>query len=232
MAFKWTEGNHRSGNILDADEFNTSFNAFKGEINGGLDRENLPNNSVSDDEISSTAFVKYSVGSAIRLQNAVEAEAEWFNNGGASAGTQDFLCTNYNNYAGGWKTNTAQKVSSIYQEGMLHVEYNGWYWLRNHIATSNPARNGSPHLQGWCQFRLLLDGNPVVSSGYNYQNVGQVHLIADLPVSTGAHEIALQWRFSANPDPTTITTPTSGTEPDRPIFYYDGGQITVVNRYR
>ena len=232
MAFKWTEGYHRSGNILDADEFNTSFNAFKGEINGGLDRENLPNASISNEELAPQAFVKYAISSGIRLQNAVEAEARWFDNTGSTAGTEDFICMNYNNYAGGWRTNEAQKLSSLYQEGMLHIEYNGWYWLRNHVATSNLSRNGSPHLANWAQFRILLDGNPVVSSGYNYQNVGQIHLVADVPISTGTHEIALQWRFAANPDPTTVTAPTSGTELARPVFYYDGGQITVVNRYR
>ena len=69
MAFKWTEGEHRSGNILDADEFNNSFNAFKGEINGGLDRENLPNDSISNDELASNAMVKYVVVPHIRAQD-------------------------------------------------------------------------------------------------------------------------------------------------------------------
>ena len=82
MAFKWTEGEHRSGNILDVEEFNTSFNAFKGEINGGLDRENLPNDCISNEELSPKALVKYSVKSGMRMQDVVEAQAEWRDNSG------------------------------------------------------------------------------------------------------------------------------------------------------
>ena len=230
MAFKWTEGQHRSGNILDADEFNTSFNAFKGEINGGLDRENLPNASISNDELASNAMVKYSVETGIRLQSSGMRTNTWLNSSGAGAINELFRATDYNRYTGGWVTNNNQKINSLYQEGMLHIEYNGWYWLRNHIAC-NGAQRGLP-LAGWCQFEIAFDGNPVVTSGRNYQNVGQVHLVTDIPVTTGQHEIALRWRVSANPDPTQSTTPTSGTELLRPIFYYDGGQITVVNRYR
>ena len=234
MAFKWTEGDHLNGNILDVEDFNSSFNSVKGEINGGLDRENLPNGSISNDELSSKAFVKYAVQAGVRMQSTVLATATWLNDAGAGAISQPFRCTNYNNYAGGWKTNSAQKVSSLFQEGMLHIEYNGWYWLRNHVATGNPSRNtiAAPHLQGWCQFELLLDGNSVITGGRHYQNVGQTHLVVDIPVSTGVHEVSLRWRFSANPDSTTVTVPTSGSDLARPIFYYDGGQITVINRYR
>jgi hypothetical protein len=228
MAFKWTEGQHRSGNILDADEFNTSFNAFKGEINGGLDRENLPNASVSNDELAPNAFVKYAVQTGIRLQGTGVYTARFLNNAGANI-DQTFRAINYNTYAGGWRTNEAQKINKLFQEGMLHIEYNGWYWLRNHLATANVGRS-TDFLQIWCQFELTLDGNPVATSGYHYQNVGQMHLVADVPISTGKHEIALRWRISPNEDPNLVVTPTVALS--RPIFYYDGGQITVVNRYR
>jgi hypothetical protein len=233
MAFKWTEGEHRSGNILDADEFNNSFNAFKGEINGGLDRENLPNTSISNDELASNAMVKYVVKPNIRMQDTDLYTAQWRDNTGG-AGTsinQTFRSINYDNYSGGWRTNEAYKINTLFQEGMLHVEYNGWYWLRNHVNTGASNRT-SEHLQIWCQFELLLDGNPIVTGGRHYQNVGQVHLVTDVPISTGNHEIALRWRVAANPDAkqTFGVVPTAG--PLRPIFYYDGGQITVINRYR
>jgi hypothetical protein len=229
MAFKWTEGDHRDANILDVDEFNTSFNNTKGELNGGLDRENLPNVSVSNEELSSKALVKYAVQAGVRMQDTVLATADWLDNLGADNQNEQFRCTNYNNYSGGWISNDAQKVSARFEEGMLHIEYNGWYWLRNHVATAAALRT-SNHLQIWCQFELALDGNTVIVSGRHYQNVGQVHLVVDVPISTGTHEIALRWRFSPNPKHSLTLAPTVAAS--RPIFYYDGGQITVVNRYR
>mgnify|MGYP003135673682 CR=1 FL=1 len=228
MAFKWTEGDHRAGNILDVDEFNSSFNNVKGELNGGLDRENLPNASVSNDELAPNAFVKYAVETGIRIQETGLYTARFLNNAGAGI-NQQFRAINYNTYAGGWRTNESQKINKLFQEGMLHIEYNGWYWLRNHLATVNAGRSPNS-LQIWCQFELTLDGNPVVTSGRHYQNVGQTHLVADVPISTGKHEIALRWRISPNEDPDLVVAPTVALS--RPIFYYDGGQITVVNRYR
>jgi len=229
MAFKWTEGDHRSANILGVDEFNTSFNSTKGEINGALDRENLPNASVSNEELSPKALVKYAVRSGVKLQPEVAARADWLDSGGGDNHFAFFKSINYNNYSGGWISNDAQKLSTRFEEGMLHIEYNGWYWLRNHLATGATHRT-SNHLQIWCQFELALDGNAIVVSGRHYQNVGQVHLVADIPVSTGNHEISLRWRCSPNPDHSITLAPTAGAS--RPIFYYDGGQITVVNRYR
>ena len=114
---------------------------------------------------------------------------------------------------------------------MLHIEYNGWYWLRNHINSASATR-GSNALSGWCQFQIVLDGNPIVTSGRHYQNVGQAHLVVDVPIATGNHDISLRWRFMPNPNQDLVTVPTSGNDLARPIFYYDGGQITVINRYR
>jgi len=228
MAFKWTEGDHRSGNILDADEFNTSFNNVKGEINGGLDRENLPNTSVSNEELASDAMVKYVVKSGMRAQNTTYSNAIFTD--GSTLIPQSVRAFNYNRYSGGWRTNEAEKITNeIFQEGMLHIEYNGWYWLRNHVATASSARNtNEKHCQIWCQFQITLDGTPVITGGKHYQNVGQIHLVGDVPISTGKHDIALRWRFASWPG----SFPSGATTITQPVFYYDGGQLTVINRYR
>lgn len=220
MSFKWTEGDHRPGNIVDADEFNTSFNNTKGEINGGLDRENLPNGSVSNEELDSTALVKYVVVSNIRAQDTSVLDLHWGDTaGGPNAFQQDYHAISYNTYAGGWKTNPAYSIGvsgpELFQEGMLHIEFNCWYWLRNHFA------NGG--FQIWGQFQILVDGTPVVTGDRQYQNVGQVHLVADVPISTGSHSIQVRWRITPWPG--------SGSMDD-PVFYYDGGQLTAINRYR
>jgi hypothetical protein len=218
MAFKWTEGYHRSGNILDADEFNTSFNAFKGEINGGLDRENLPNASISNDELASNAMVKYVVVPNIRAQDTSVLDLEWAVTTGGTL-TQEYIAVPYDTYAGGWRTNSAYNIgvssSELFQEGMLHLEFNCWYYMRNHFA------NGTNQI--WCQFQILVDGTPVVTSDRQHQNVGQIHLVADVPISTGSHSVQIRWRITPWPGSAAM---------DDPVFYYDGGQLTAINRYR
>jgi hypothetical protein len=212
MAYKWTEGDARSGNILDVDEFNSSFNNVKGEINGGLDRENLPNNSIGDAALAPNAFIKYAVVPNIKLQGDETKSLTWA--GGAGA-TVNYKAISYNSYSGGWRTNSAQSVNDIFQEGMLHLEFNCWYYLNNHASGGD--------WQLWCQFQILVDGSPVVTADRQYQNVGQVHIAADVPVSTGKHLIQIRWRVSAM---------LGGMPIDNAIFYYDGGQLLVLNRYR
>jgi len=214
MAFKWTEGDHRAGNILDVDEFNGSFNNFKGEVNGGLDRENLPNNSVGDSVLAPNAFIKYVVTPNIRMQGTSTLDLQWNDVGGGTP-TQQYKAISYNTYSGGWKTNPSYSINSLFQEGMLHLEFNSWYYLRNHLA------NGT--IQLWCQFQILVDGSPVVTTDKQYQNVGQIHAVADVPIATGKHLIQIRWRVRAWP---------GGVPMDDPIFYYDGGQLLALNRYR
>ena len=220
MAFKWTEGDHRSGNILDVEEFNTSFNAFKGEINGGLDRENLPNGSVSNQELASNAMVKYVVVPNIRIQGTSTLQLSWDVAATGSVLTQDIRAISHNTYAGSWKTNPAYNINTLFQEGMLHLEFNCWYWSFNSTADGGFSRS--------VQFQILLDGAVVARSGPHLQNVGQIHLVTDVPISTGNHKIELRWRCSA-------FTSTAGNNPvtiNDPVFYYDGGQLTAINRYR
>lgn len=225
MAFKWTEGDHVTSNIVDATEQNASFNNLKGEMNGGLDRENLPNESVSNDELHQSAFVKYAVRTGVRAQNTTTSDATWTD--GVTPIAQKVRAINYNRYSGGWRTNTANTVQTLFQEGMLHIEFNCWYWLRNHFATQSFAtRNGSKPI--WAQFQVLVDGTPVCTTGMLWQNVGQVHAVADVPISTGQHEVSIRWRTAAWPGEAPSGAPVKAS----PVFYYDGGQITVINRYR
>ena len=224
MAFKWTEGDHVTSNIVDADQFNSSFNNVKGEINGGLDRENLPNGSISNEELSPNAFVKYAIVTGVRAQNTeVLLQRQQHDNSGVILST-NLRAISHNTYTGGWITNTAQNIESVFQEGMLHVEFNCWYWLLNALAGGNTSLKT-------LQFRLLFDNMPIADSGIQMQATGQVHIVTDIPVSTGQHKIEIQWKTTAfnGVGSAFVVNP---TVPITPMFYYDGGQILVVNRYR
>lgn len=214
MAYKWTEGDARSGNLVDAEEFNTAYNNLKGELNGGLDRENLKEQSVTNEHLSKNAFLKYVLQDAITLQNAT-AHTKVYQTSAATNFTIERFSIAYDDYSGGWVTNTAQQINSKFEEGMLHVNFNCWYYMASHLATKID--------QTWCQFQIVLDGNPIATSGFHFQNVGTVNLTIDVPIATGTHVIAIRWRF----------TPASGLRAnDEPMFYYDGGQLLALNRYR
>ena len=216
MAYKWTDGDARSANLVDAEEFNIAYNNLKGELNGGLDRENLRDGSVTNNHLSQNAFVKYVLRNGINLQDATSYTKTYTASTGSNF-PQEYFAIAYEKYSGGWVTNTSQQITDTFEEGMLHVNFNCWYWMASHFA------QGAPSAQTWCQFQIVLDGNPIVTSGFHFQNVGTVHLTVDVPIATGSHSVAVRWRLS--PWQTVRATNT-------PVFYYDGGQLLALNRYR
>tara|TARA_R100000781_G_scaffold95679_1_gene59794 strand:- start:805 stop:1434 length:630 start_codon:yes stop_codon:yes gene_type:complete len=209
MPFKWTEAQTRQANIVDTETFDKAYNSVKGVINGGLDRENLRDASVGDAHLSPKAFLKYALRNDIHIQGATNKTLP-----NSTSGARDYVAIGFDTYTGGWKTNSAQGLTSLYKEGMLHVEYNGWYWLSNRKMGSAGSNR--------VMFRVLLDGSPIMETGMLFQNVGQVHLVGDFPIPTGTHTLEVSWQIV-------------GTT-DRPVadalFYYDGGSLLALNRYR
>ena len=215
MSFKWTESQARAGNIFDEEQVNNSYNAIKGEINGGLDRENLPTNSVGSTHCANGAFVKYSVLEGVKVQGALNHATNWSQPSGG------VFAVDMEDNQGGWVPNTTQKIETLFQEGMLQIEFNCWYWMNELSTTGTGAYR---HI--WCRFEILVDGNTVASMAENYQYMSTVHLVANIPISTGTHKIEVRHRVSG-PDATSGTINTA-----LPLFYYDGGTILAINRYR
>ena len=214
MAFKWTDSHARGGNIFDAEQVDSAYNAVKGELNGGLDRENIPTNSVSAIHCTAGSFLKYATLEGIQVHGATNHITNWSQpNGGVFA-------IDMEDHQSGWVTNPA-KLETLFQEGMLQLEFNCWYWL-NEISTTGAG----VYRHIWCRFEILVDGNPVASMAENYQYMSTVHLVANIPISTGVHSIQIRHRVSG-PDDTSGTIDTS-----LPLFYYDGGTILAINRYR
>ena len=48
---RWTEADIRNANIVDYEQFNNEYNASKSTINGGLDRNQIPQNIVGKNNI-------------------------------------------------------------------------------------------------------------------------------------------------------------------------------------
>lgn len=211
MPFKWTEAQTRQSNIVDTETFDKAYNSVKGVINGGLDRENLPNASVGDTHLSVKAFLKYAIRTDIYLQNGTAR----VNTDTTSGHTWNYLATGYDVYSSGWTVNSAQPLVTSLKEGMLHIEFNCWAWL-------NEQEIDDTSYQNWLQFAVIMDGNPVIVSGRYRQNVNQVHLVGDIPVPTGSHELQIAWRLQSR----------NGRRLTDGMMYYGGGSLLALNRYR
>lgn len=205
MPFKWTEGSLRDANIVDEDEFNREYNNYKGVINGGLDRDNLPAASIGQSHLKAGAFLEYNLSSDdVMVQDLT---------------TSQTMLT-FNDALSGWIHNTDQKLSVTTQEGMLHIEFCCWYTLRQDSPdTTGTTRNN----QRWVQAGLLINNNFVAKTSRIYSYAGNVNMSVAVPVASGPQQVHVAFRGSVPP---------GGGSLGLTNFQYNGGQLLLINRYR
>jgi hypothetical protein len=207
MPYRWTEAFIQTSNLLDALEFDKSYNNYKGLINGNLDRENIPEDSITETHIKKGAFHYYYILDDIELDSDYYVEQT----GPASAGPDG---VSYQEFSGGWKTDQ-QYLEETFYEGMAHIEFNCWYWLNDNVTGFAGTE--------YCEFQILYNNLVIARTDRLGSPIGQVHLVADIPVPTGTGKVQLQWR---------IQSPPSGVALNEELFWYSGGTIFCINRRR
>jgi hypothetical protein len=224
MSYKWTEGEPRSANIDDGEEFNRGYEQYKGTLNGNLNRDNISHRSVDFARTKDNAFHK--VGGFF-----ASAASSWFLEGGefvnnttwpeasSPSNTPTFPGWTRKQYGGGWEHTKRVTLSGV-KEGMLKVELHGWV-QSSHIL-DNFKETG-------VEFKIAINGVDVVQTPIYYQHVCPIHAFVDVPVATGSVDADVYWRAEtigsnnlwANHD-------TSGAE----FIYFSGMTILLINRYR
>jgi len=203
------QGEIRTKNIIDGEEFDKIYNSNAEVLNVGLDRENLPENAFTYDKFQDYAFHQYwqeyvkLPESRVTLYDEVIPVTSW-----------DGLI--YENYVGGYETNTFYPVKIETVEGNLHIEFNCYYWFDRLAMTGNVSGD-------WVSWQLLLNNNVVAETHFCYQTKGTIHLVASVPVATGPQEIRVAFRLPSRNSASTVQTQ---------FFYYSGGNILALNRYR
>ena len=222
MSFDWTTRDIRSQNLLEGPEFDRQYNEYKGVLNGGLDQMNLPSQSgsLTDTHMEDQSMMRYVssndvvAGSNKQLHlNETSAEA-------LAVGGLFFQGVTGNKYQGQWVDGTAIPVST--QEGILQVQFNAWFWSAWDLSIFSSPTYGVGY--PWCQFRIQLNDNTIAETGLIYRGRGNVHIVATVPVPqlVGA-DLTVGWRFTGPKDQSVNTTP---------MFWWDGGTIFAINRYR
>jgi hypothetical protein len=118
-------------------------------------------------------------------------------------------------YQGQW-VDTDHSFTVNLQEGMLQLHFNCWYWMQ----LSGTVVDAYP----WCQFRIQLNDNTVAYSGRFYRSRGNAHLTISIPVpQMEGTNLSVGWRMSP---------PKDGAAKDIPMFWFDGGTLFAINRYR
>jgi len=205
MSYRWSEGYIRDSNIVDSDEFNQEYNNYKGVINGGLDRDNLPSNSIGQDQLKTGAFLAYNLSSPNDLM--VQGL-------GTSSSSSAFIT--FNDRTSGWVHNVNQKTSFTAQEGMLQVDFCCWFNLEQKSPGRNPGNR-------WAQMGIVLNNNFIAKTNRIWTYAGNVNMSIAVPVASGPQEVHIAWRAQS---------PESGATMTLSSFTYSGGQLLILNRYR
>lgn len=205
MARRWTEHQPRKGNILDAEGVNAAYDAYKGWINGGIDRT-----SVSESTISGEQLLDYAV-LQVTTSNNKELPTAYQNSTGGDGG---FICLEYGVYSGGWQSGSSFSLTGL-REGMLHVEWSCWCYHYPDQTLFNPK--GS-------RWQLTWNGNPIASTHIIGNHWNNPYIVADIPITGGSGTLAVLWAYKG-PDPTYDLNLNDQ-------FMYGGGNIFIQAVWR
>lgn len=212
MTLKWSEGEPRTGNVVDAGQVNKTYDSFKSTYNGNINRDNIPHGTVKGTHTNNQAFH----GISLFENLAIGAKEESWVNAGSDLGPGGWTASGYE---GGWfrlhKTNTLPM-----NEGMLHIELMG-YTCYNMFKTQ--VTGGQFGNARGLEFKVHVNGMEVVRSPLYTYIIHPVHVVADVPVSGGDKTVEVFWRMDC-----TSSSDTSSLW----LGYFGGLQLFLMNRFR
>lgn len=229
MSHKWDAGFVSSKDVVDGRQYDNSFNNLVGAVNGGLDRENLPNSCIGPTQIAPQSVAKCTIDRQNYEANTTAATgASYWNTFGYHQRGNNLCGILYSDMQGG-QTNMEAAVSTVEtEEGMLSITWKCQQWINSHLVLYNAGGGFTDRysMKG-VYWQVKVDGNVVLSSSSYYQNWSNVLLECAVPISKGTHEVRVEYNFA------------NATERDydiiydnTPVFHFWGGTIFTTNRFR
>tara|TARA_R100000742_G_C4279480_1_gene104171 strand:+ start:3433 stop:4089 length:657 start_codon:yes stop_codon:yes gene_type:complete len=218
MSYIWKEGEPRANNTVDVDGFNNEYNAYKSMLNGGLDRDNIPQNIIGDSEYvydSTNAKTSTPFFRASQVDATFTAEYKGYNTN--TAGNRCFGAARYEEYNSGFVEIATESLQC--KEGMLQIEARGYMYINPVNASTFPKV---------ATLRVTVDNVPVIETTGGYSVfMNSVYLVGSTPVAEGNVTVKLLWKFSPMG---TVTTQSDSVA--SPQFFFDGISMLLLNRFR
>jgi len=205
MTFRWTRRHVRTLNIPYAIGFNAELNHYKGELNSGIDRDNLPTgpSGVTSPMMVDGALHKWGLQSEMEIDVSMQRHP-----------VAPFVGPSYSQYLGGWHVHLDEEVEEDWLEGTLHCVFNGHVWRNTAYASQGRT---------WFKFAILFNGAIVHETDRIYGSIHQVHLECVIPVASGSGKVQVAWRANS---PIGVEAATAD------ILTWAGGKLVAFNRYR
>jgi hypothetical protein len=218
MSYIWKEGEPRANNTVDVDGFNSEYNAYKSMLNGGLDRDNLPQASIGNAEyVYDSTSAKTSTPFFRGVVHHFEMNSDYRVYSNATLGSHSFASATYAVYNSGWVEASSQALQC--KEGMLQIEARGWV----HLSTATAA-----YYPRVVVFQITVDNVPVIETVGGYMApIGAFYLVGSTPVAEGNVRVGFRWKFSPSGS--------DGSNNDAvgyPQMFFAGTSMSILNRFR
>jgi len=192
MAFKYRQVYFEDGDIIDARDWNRNISEFADELNGYLDRDNLPEDVFTYEHVASNGFNEF-------YSNLSDTTAEYR--------TIDGNLTTWQS-----ESDSGDGLGDVTfasdTDGLLIVEWSGhWVWDVNPstqwrpLSADRAAREGvSPYnnvLEHYVKYRLVVDGIVVGSSPRSVWTRAHdsAYMCAAVPLPAGNHKVGIEVRI-------------------------------------
>lgn len=191
MAFKYRQVYFEDGDIIDARDWNRNISEFADELNGYLDRDNLPEDQFTYEHVASNGFNEFysNLSDTTAEHRTIDGNlTTWQSESDAGVGLGDVT----------FASDT---------DGLLVVEWSGsWIWQGTSSdfdwqgASSGSTTATSPYnnvLEHYVKYRLVVDGIVVGSSPRSVwtRAYDSAYMCAAVPLPAGNHKVGIEVRI-------------------------------------
>ena len=224
MSHKWGSGYAEDGAIVISRVVDNAMNPMAQTINGGLDRENLPDDCIDAGRISPQQVMKVSIFSDLANTDVTEwpSPNEWTNN--------DFRGTNlaglnYTALSGGGSSYSATTADVACEEGMLSVRWTCKCWVNTYDLVYDTTGTAQDFGQKAVYWIMKVDGTVVAQTRSYYMTFNNIKLETAIPVMKGTRQIEIVFVFADSQEGDYIYEAA-------PMTHWWGGNLTAMNRIR
>jgi|TARA_R100000458_G_C8265891_1_gene240943 hypothetical protein len=193
MAFKYRQVYFEDGDIIDARDWNRNISEFADELNGYLDRDNLPEDQFTYEHVASNGFNEFysNLSDTTAEHRTIDGNlTTWQSESDAGVGLGDVT----------FASDT---------DGLLVVEWSGsWIWQGTSsdfdwipLSAARASSTGvSPYnnvLEHYVKYRLVVDGIVVSSSPRSVwtRAYDSAYMCAAVPLPAGNHKVGIEVRI-------------------------------------
>ena len=224
MPYRFSKADIVSGSIVQSRELDNALGNYVDVMNGGMDRDNMPNAGVGSASSSGSLFQQIKIFDNINPtdtdlqpdQNYVEPTPNRLGRlmYGYRYGEEPV------NSGDGWVVATTGTMDC--QEGMLQVSWQCseaktqyWSYWRNHSSDKVSLK--------YMQWQIRVDGNQVYTGCAQYEIMNTSIHRCIIPISKGNHEVSIHWR---------VPTQRDDTNQNQVVAVWWSGLLTLINTYR